>query len=54
MIYLFEMAGLGSYIRGWGIGSKNVQECSFMHKFVQLTIFLFIDKVYCELGRDGL
>ena len=38
MIYLFEMAGLGSYIRGWGIGSKNVQECSFMHKFVLLMI----------------
>ena len=32
MIYL---AGLCSYIRGCGIGSKNVQECSFMHKVDQ-------------------
>jgi hypothetical protein len=38
VIYLFEKAGLSSYIMGCGIGSENVQECSFMHKFVLLTI----------------
>jgi hypothetical protein len=38
VIHVFRMAGLSSYIRGIGIGSKNVQECSFMHKFVLLTI----------------
>ena len=29
---VFEIAGLSSYIRGCGNCSKNVQECSFMHK----------------------
>ena len=53
MIYLFEMAGFSSYIMGCGIGSKKVQECSFMHTILWIRPILNWVAMVCNLKKMG-